>query len=1184
MQAITKVLLGIGFGVCLSATVGAQSISVGSATGNPGGATVPVQVPVTFTRNAALPVVDFGFRVSYNTTNLDAIAASANGGSCSVNDGLGRITVLAPAGQTDIATNVYCNITFTIAVAAPAPSTQTLTLSSEPGGCLDSNAVAVACGLSNGAITVTAAPLGPSLAYSPAAGASAGSGGPVNFVGVTTAGTSGNGQISVTPSGGAASGTTTLGAFSLSGADAASFSVTSAATLTFTAGVNTPQTITMSCTSSSVARTANLQATETISGGGTSQRFWVLSCPAGALGPTLAYSPAAGASAGTGGPVNFTGVTTAGSTGNGQIAVTPSGGAVSGTTTLSSFTFSGADAASFTRTSAATLTFTAGVNTAQNITLTCTAGSVARSANLQATETISGGATSTRFWVLNCPAGSAIPLGPTIAYSPAAGASAGTGGPVSFTGVTTVGTTGNGQITATPSGGAASATTTISGFTLSGADAGSFTRTSAATLTFTAGINTAQSITLTCTSSSVARTANLQATETITGGATSTRFWVLSCPAGALGPSIAYSPAAGASAGTGGPVNFTGVTTAGTTGSGQIAATPSGGAASGTTTLSGFSLTGADAASFALTSATTLTFTAGVNTAQNITLTCTSASTARSANLQATETIAGGATNARFWVLNCPAGALGPSMAYNPAAGASAGTGGPVSFTGVTIAGSTGNGQIVATPSGGAVSGTTTLASFSITGADAASFTRTSAATLTFTAGVNTPQNITMTCVSGAVSRTANLQAVETVAGGTTNTRFWVLSCPAGAQGPALTYNPAAGASTGTGGPVTFTGITTVGTTGNGQIVATPSGGGLSGTTTLGGFSITGVDAANFTLTSAATLTFTAGVNTTQNVTLTCVSGSAPRSANLQATETISGGATTARFWVLSCGAGGSVGPGLAYSPAAGASAGTGGPVNFIGVTTVGSNGNGVITATPSGGVASGTTTLSGFTLTGADAASFAVTSAATLTFTAGVNTPQNITLTCTSGASLRTANLQLTETLSGGATSQRFWVLNCPAGSATPLGPSIAYNPAAGASLGTGGPVVFTGVTVFGSTGSGQIVATPSGGASAGITTMSAFTLSGPDSSSFSVTSAASLTFTAGVSNSQNITLTCTSSLVGRNANLQATETVAGGATSARYWALVCPAGTPQGVFVDGFETPDLLLRDGFEGATQGP
>jgi len=151
-------LVALGAGLCLSATVGAQSISVGSASGAPGGATTPAQVPVTFTRNAAAPVADFGVRVNYSTANLTVGAvAGANGGSCANNAAMGFVTVLGPAGLTDIQSNTYCNITFTINAGAPAPSTQNLTLAAAAGGisCIDSNAATVNCTLVNGAITVT---------------------------------------------------------------------------------------------------------------------------------------------------------------------------------------------------------------------------------------------------------------------------------------------------------------------------------------------------------------------------------------------------------------------------------------------------------------------------------------------------------------------------------------------------------------------------------------------------------------------------------------------------------------------------------------------------------------------------------------------------------------------------------------------------------------------------------------------------------------------------------------------------------------------------------------------------------------------------------------------------------------------------------------------------------------------
>jgi hypothetical protein len=301
-RALTVLLAGVA---ALAATsLSAQNIAVGSASGpTTGGATTPATVPVTFTRNAAVPVADFTARVTYNSTNFTAAAAAANGGSCSANQALGFVTVLPPPGGSDTPTNVYCNITFTInAGVAVGNYPLTPTVSFPGGGCFDNLANPVACTLTAGQITVTGGgpvPLGPSIAYNPAAGAAAGTGGPVNFTGVTTVGSTGAGLITATPSGGAVAGTTTtVGNFTLSGADAANFAVTSAATLTFLQGTNTAQNITMTCTSGAAARTANLQATETITGGATSQRFWVLNCPAGsavmATPPSITYSPIAG--------------------------------------------------------------------------------------------------------------------------------------------------------------------------------------------------------------------------------------------------------------------------------------------------------------------------------------------------------------------------------------------------------------------------------------------------------------------------------------------------------------------------------------------------------------------------------------------------------------------------------------------------------------------------------------------------------------------------------------------------------------------------------------------------------------------------------------------------------------------------------------------------------------------------
>jgi hypothetical protein len=235
-------------------------------------------------------------------------AAGANGQSCTMNSSTNVGVVLFSFSALPNPATVYCNVTIAVAGGAAAgnyPVTLSGQLCSVSGG-----GAAPTCTAANGQVTVTGGGMatGPSIAYNPAAGASAGTGGPVNFTGVTTPGTTGNGSIVATPSGGAAAGTTTVGSFVLSGAAAANFAVTSAATLTFTAGTNTPQNITMTCTSTAAAQTANLQATETITNGATTQRFWVLNCPAGAAAavpPTLTYAPATGSTTNVASAGNF---------------------------------------------------------------------------------------------------------------------------------------------------------------------------------------------------------------------------------------------------------------------------------------------------------------------------------------------------------------------------------------------------------------------------------------------------------------------------------------------------------------------------------------------------------------------------------------------------------------------------------------------------------------------------------------------------------------------------------------------------------------------------------------------------------------------------------------------------------------------------------------------------------------
>ena len=374
--------------------------------------------------------------------------------------------------------------------------------------------------------------------------------------------------------------------------------------------------------------------------------------------PTIAYNPT------TGSNVAFTGVTTIGTIGNGSITATPSGGIGTGpdaTTTINTCTLGGANPGSFAGAAAINLSFVGNTTTPQNLALTCTSQQTAQTATLTCNETRGTAAPVQRQWPLTCPAGTTV--APTIAYNPA------TGTPVGFTGVTTIGTTGNGSIAATPSGGlgtGAGATTTINTCTLGGTNPGSFAGAAAINLSFVGNTTTAQNLALTCTSAATAQAATLTCNETRGTAAPVQRQWPLNCPAGtAVAPTIAYNPNAGS------PVNFTGVTTIGTTGNGTIAATPSGGIGTGagaTTTINTCTLGGTNPGSFAGAAAINLSFVGNTTTPQNLALTCTSAATAQTATLTCNETRGTAAAVQRQWPLNCPAGTLLP-LTSNPVSG-----------------------------------------------------------------------------------------------------------------------------------------------------------------------------------------------------------------------------------------------------------------------------------------------------------------------------------------------------------------------------------------------------------------------------------------------------------------------------------------------------------------------------------
>jgi hypothetical protein len=359
----------------------------------------------------------------------------------------------------------------------------------------------------------------------------------------------------------------------------------------------------------------------------------------------------------------------------------------------------------------------------------------------------------------------AVAAPPQFAYAPVAGST------IAATGGGALGSTGNFSIAATigtaGSGTGAASTTTTTCTAPTGAFAGFAQSVSAVG---SAASTTGGPLTGTCTLGATATTQTLTCSEN-RGGTNVAQTWTLSCPQATEPPALTYAP------NTGSTVNFTGVTTVGSTGSGSISVTPSGGLNTGagaTTTVNNCGLTGADAASFAGASAVNLSFVGATTTAQNIALTCTSGAAALNATLTCDEKRGAAAAVSRSWPLVCPVGSAAPQFAYAPAAGST------IAATGGGAVGSTGNFSIAATigtaGSGTGAASTTTTTCTAPTGAFAGFAQSVSAVG---SAASTTGGPLTGTCTLGAAATTQTLTCSEN-RGGTNVAQTWTLSCPAG--------------------------------------------------------------------------------------------------------------------------------------------------------------------------------------------------------------------------------------------------------------------------------------------------------------------------------------------------------------------------------------------------------------------
>ena len=622
-------------------------------------------------------------------------------------------------------------------------------------------------------------------------------------------------------------------------------------------------------------------------------------------------------------------------------------------------------------------------------------------------------------------------------------------------------------------------------------------------------------------------------------------------------PNLAYSPT------TTSAVNFTGVTTVGSVGSGAIAVTPSAGRGTGapaTSTVNGCAFSGADAANFVGAGAVNLSFVGNTTTPQNINLSCTAGGTIRSGTLTCNETLGSGAPTQRSWPLSCPLGNSPPQFGYVPA------TGNTVVGTGGASVGSSGalsiTPSIATAGSGSGAAATTTLTCTPPT-APFSGFAQTVTAT---GSGVISGGPLSGNCTLGATTQSQTLSCTEN-RGGTATAVTWTLSCPVGNAPPNLSYNPVTAAIVG------FTGVTAVGSAGSGSIAVTPSGGSGSGataTSTVNGCGVNGADAASFLGASSVNLSFVGNTATAQSIAMTCTAGSAARNAALTCNEKLGGGVTTQRSWPLSCPVGNAP-PNLAYNPTTGAT------VAFTGVTTVGSAGSGSIAVTPSGGSGSGataTSTVNGCGVNGADAASFLGASSVNLSFVGNTATAQSIAMTCTAGSAARNAALTCNEKLGGGVTTQRSWPLSCPVGSAPP---QFVYAPASGSTV----PAA---VGPLGTTSALSItpsLATPGSGSGAAATTTLTCTAPTAPFSGFgqSVTATGSGAISGTLSGSCTLAATVQTQTLSCNENR-------GGTSVPLSWTLSCPVGCSLDVNGDGTVTADkdgvLISRYllGFRGA----
>jgi uncharacterized repeat protein (TIGR01451 family) len=221
-------------------------------------------------------------------------------------------------------------------------------------------------------------------------------------------------------------------------------------------------------------------------------------------------------------------------------------------------------------------------------------------------------------------------------------------------------------------------------------------------------------------------------------------------------PTLSYAPTPGT------PINLSGVTVIGSSGSAQISVIPSGGMGGGSFSMIGLNCTytGADAAAFNVAPASQ---TFGPTSAPgSLGLSCTSGSTARNATLQCAELPGGSTGQVRNWPVTCPAGTppTPPSLSYAPTPGST------INFQPVGgLVGTSASAQIRVTPSGGSAGSglavTTRLQDCALSSETVPGTFSGFQNPLTFVGATTTPQNLNLSALVRSTQVTATLTCQE---------------------------------------------------------------------------------------------------------------------------------------------------------------------------------------------------------------------------------------------------------------------------------------------------------------------------------------------------------------------------------------------------------------------------------------